>query len=133
MYSEAATDHFHHPRHVGVLEDATVVGRQGTPGQGPHMVLYLRLEADRIADARFQTYGCPAAIACGSWLSEWVIGRTKEEALLLSASQVNEGLGGLPLGKEHCPPLAVGALRDAVFTKRDENEISSPSKTVQSD
>jgi nitrogen fixation NifU-like protein len=114
MYSEAATDHFYYPRHVGVLEDATVVGRQGTPGQGPHMVLYLRLEADRIMDARFQTYGCPAAIACGSWLSEWVIGRTTEEAIALTALEVDEGLGHLPLGKEHCPPLAVGALRAAL-------------------
>src|SRR4051812_35981727 len=114
MYNAAATDHFHKPRHVGELGDATPIRRQGGPRPGPHMVLYLRIENDVITEARFQTYGCPAAIACGSWVSEWVVGKSVGDVALLTVDEVTEGLGGLPLGKEHCPVLAVGALRDAL-------------------
>lgn len=114
MYSLAAQDHFNNPRRVGTFSDADAVGRDGVPGQGNYMVLYLKADGDRIVDARFQTYGCPAAIASGSWVAEWAIGRTFAEAMMLEAHEVEEGLGGLPLGKEHCAPLAVNALRNAV-------------------
>lgn len=96
------------------MDNATVIGRQGAIGQGPFMVLYLRIVDEVVVESRFQTYGCPAAIACGSWVSEWLAGRTIQEAESLTGAQVNEGLGGLPLGKEHCPPLAIGALQAAV-------------------
>jgi nitrogen fixation NifU-like protein len=114
MYNEIAMDHFENPRNAGRLSDADVVGQDGTPGQGPYMLLYLHLRAGRIADARFQTYGCPAAIASGSWVSQWVVGKTLEESAALEPGEVEHGLGGLPLGKEHCAPLAVNALKNAL-------------------
>ena len=130
MYSETAADHFHNPRHVGVLEEAHANGQQGTPGHGPYMVLYLRILGDRIEQARFQTYGCPAAIACGSWVSDWVVGKQVGEAALLQIDQVTAGLGGLPLGKEHCPPLAVGALKSAI---EKINTAGDPDTAVPTD
>jgi NifU-like protein involved in Fe-S cluster formation len=114
MYAEALSDHFHHPRNVGKLEGADTVGTAGVPYCGPFMVLSLRVFGGRIADAKFQTYGCPVAIACGSFVAESVVGMAVSDALQLTAQDVSEGLGGVPLGKEHCPRLAVDALRDAV-------------------
>jgi NifU-like protein involved in Fe-S cluster formation len=114
MYNEIVADHFENPRKAGVLKDADVVGQDGVPGQGPYMVLYLHVGDGRITDARFQTYGCPAAIACGSWVTQWAVDKPVEEALTLEPGEVEQGLGGLPLGKEHCAPLAVNALKNAL-------------------
>ena len=120
MYTPTTADHFHHPRHAGPLADADAVGRNGTAGHGPYMVLYLRVESERIAQAGFQTYGCPAAIASGSWLSEWLIGKSLQAATEIVPAVIDAGLGGLPLGKEHCPPLAIGALRDALAQLKEK-------------
>jgi NifU-like protein involved in Fe-S cluster formation len=114
MYSEVVVDHFQHPRNVGELADASAVGKAGVAGQGNHMVLYLRLKGDRIVAARFQTYGCLGVIASGSVLTEYLIGKSLAEARALRADTLNEMLGGLPLGREHCAQLAVVALTDAL-------------------
>jgi nitrogen fixation NifU-like protein len=119
MYNEIVADHFEHPRRAGVLNDADVVGQDGIPGQGPFMVLYLKIREGRIAEARFQTWGCPAAIACGSWVSEWAVDKTLDEASSLGPEEVERSLGGLPLGKEHCAPLAVNALNNALASALD--------------
>ncbi len=78
------------------------------------MVIALKIAEGHIAEAWFETYGCPAAIACGSWLTKWLEGKTPEQATALEAEDLSVVLGGLPLGKEHCAQLAVKALRQAL-------------------
>ena len=121
MYSATVLDHFARPRNVGVLEDASAVGHGGIPGRGNYLVLYLRIERARISEARFQTYGCPAAIASGSILTELVTGRTVAEVGAFEEEYLTEKLGGLPLGREHCAQLAVTALR-AALEQWEQNE-----------
>jgi nitrogen fixation NifU-like protein len=113
MYSEVVLDHFHNPRNVGTLESPDAIGSDGVRGQGNYLVLQLRLNGERISEAAFQTYGCPAAIGCGSYVSEWLKGRTMSEAEQLAWEEVTRALD-LPLGKEHCAQLAVNALREAL-------------------
>jgi nitrogen fixation NifU-like protein len=113
-YSDILMDHFFAPRNGGRMEGPDRVGQAGTPGQGPFMVLYLRLDGDRVTEARFQTYGCGPAIAAGSMLTVLVTGRTVAECLALTAEELTEALGGVPPEKQHCPALAIQALRAAL-------------------
>jgi nitrogen fixation NifU-like protein len=113
-YHAQTLDHFNHPRNVGTLESPTAVGTEGVPGQGNYMAIHIRVEAGRITDIRYQTYGCPGAIACGSAVTELARGRTLEEAEGITRDDVDRLLGGLPLGKGHCADLAVNALRNAL-------------------
>ena len=110
MYSAIASDHFHSPRRVGPLEGATHTGTAGTPGEGPYVVLWLRIEGERILAAAYKTFGCPAAIASASMLAEMVEGRLVAEAICLDEMTLTKALGGLPEGKDHCPRLAIEAL-----------------------
>lgn len=113
-YSATVMDHFASPRNVGELPDADAVGKAGEPGRGNYMVLYFRLDGDVITHCRFQTYGCAPAIAAGSVVTEMVTGKVVGEALKLTPEQVEDELGGLPLGHRHCAALAVQALRAAL-------------------
>ena len=112
-YSAVVMDHFASPRNVGELSDADVVGKAGEPGRGNYMVLYFKLDGDRIAECAFMTYGCPPAIAAGSLVTELVRGKQVAEAMELTPAQVEEALGGLPLGRKHCAALAIEALHAA--------------------
>lgn len=114
MYSAVASEHFHEPRRVGPLEGATHTGTAGTPGEGPYVVLWLRVEDEVIAAAAYKTFGCPAAIASASVLAQWVEGKSFSEALEFDELTLTELLGGLPEGKDHCPRLAVQALHRAL-------------------
>jgi nitrogen fixation NifU-like protein len=119
MYNAIVLEHVAKPQNMGTLDiealgEAGVVGQDGIEGEGPFMRMCLRLEDDTIADARFETYGCPAAIACGSWLTNWVRGKTVEQVTVLGPNELSAVLGGLPLGKEHCAALAINALRSAL-------------------
>jgi len=102
------------PRNVGPLAEATHVGRVGEQGSGPYMTLWFVLEGDRITRAAYQTYGCPSAIACGSMTATLLQGRTRDQALLLTAGDLVLVLGGIPEGKEHCAQMAVQAVRGAL-------------------
>jgi nitrogen fixation NifU-like protein len=113
-FSETLMDHFTAPRNSGTLEAPDRTGRAGTPGQGPFMTLHLRLDGERIAGAKFQTYGCGASIAAGSMLTEMIIGRSMADCLSLTSEQLAEALGGFPPDKQHCPIMAIAALRDAL-------------------
>jgi len=115
MFSPAVLEHFLNPRNRGPLKEATCTGMAGVFGQGPYMQLWIRSEADQILDASFDTYGCPAAIACGSFISEWIKGRSTEQVGNITARDLDRILGGLPAGKEHCPELAVTALHSALI------------------
>ena len=124
-YSVGVRDHFYQPRNSGAMRDADVVGCAGAPpGQGNFMMLYIGFDdqGQTITRARFQTYGCPSAIACGSWISDWLPGKTAEAARAVTAKDVMAGLGGLPFGREHCADLAKDALADALrqFTMKEK-------------
>lgn len=114
QYSEKVMDHFMNPRNVGVIEDADGVGHVGNPVCGDIMELYIKVKDGRIVDAKFKTFGCGAAIATSSMVTELVKGKTIEEAKALSNRAVAEALGGLPPVKMHCSVLAEEALNAAI-------------------
>jgi len=124
-YSPQTMDHFNRPRNVGTLDSPTAVGAEGVPGRGNYMVIHIRVEAGRVLEIRFQTYGCPGAIACGSAVTEMAKGRTLAEAAAITRDDLDRCLGGLPLGKGHCADLAVRALQDAI-RKADRPEGPAP-------
>jgi nitrogen fixation NifU-like protein len=114
-YSEKTLDHFRNPRNVGVLEgDDVAIGRVGNPVCGDIMEMYLRVKDDRIADIKFQTFGCGSAVATSSMTTELVKGMTLDEALEVTRADVAEALDGLPPIKMHCSNLAADALHDAI-------------------
>jgi NifU-like protein involved in Fe-S cluster formation len=86
--------------------------------------VHLSVEQNSIASASFETYGCPVAIACGSWLTSWVTGKTFTQAAVIEPGDLEKVLGGLPLGKEHCAALAVNALKDALRQCTEEGTSS---------
>ncbi len=114
MYSDKVMDHFMNPRNVGEIEDADGVGQVGNPVCGDVMAMYIKVEDDRISDIKFKTFGCGAAIATSSITTELVKGKTLDEALEISNSQVAEALDGLPAPKMHCSNLAAEALHSAI-------------------
>lgn len=113
-YSEKVMDHFMRPRNVGEIPDASGIGSVGNPICGDIMKMYLKIEDDIIVDAKFKTFGCGAAIATSSIVTEMVKGKSIEEALKISNKAVAEALGGLPAVKMHCSVLAEEALRSAL-------------------
>ncbi len=113
-FSETLMDHFASPRNSGAMEAPDRVGRAGTLGQGPFMTLYLKLDGETVAEARYRTVGCGVSIACGSALTELVVGRTVAGCLALTPGDVASALDGVPPDKAHGPALAIAALRDAL-------------------
>ena len=114
MYTDKVMDHFSNPRNVGVLEDANAVGQVGNLKCGDIMKMYLKIEDGIIADVRFQTFGCGAAVATSSMATELIKGKSVEEALKLTNSAVVEALEGLPPQKIHCSVLAEEAVKSAI-------------------
>lgn len=114
MYTEKVMEHFEHPHNVGEIENADGIGRVGNPVCGDIMNLYIKVRDGRIVDAKFKTFGCGAAIATSSMVTDLVIGKTIEEALTISNDAVTEALGGLPTQKRHCSVLAEQALHAAI-------------------
>ncbi len=114
QYSEKVMDHFAHPRNVGEMENPDGVGKVGNPVCGDIMNLYLRVKDGVITDATFKTFGCGAAIATRSMVTELVKGKTVKDALAISNRAVAEALGGLPPIKMHCSVLAEEALKAAI-------------------
>lgn len=114
MYTEKVMDHFTKPRNVGELSDANGVGEVGNAKCGDIMRIYLKVEDDIIKDVKFKTFGCGAAIATSSMVTEMVMGKTLDEALTISNQAVAEALGGLPPAKMHCSNLAADALHEAI-------------------
>jgi len=125
-YSERVMEHFRNPRNVGEMENPDGTGHVGNPVCGDIMELYIKVEDNVIKDAMFKTYGCGAAIATSSMVTELIKGKTIEEALKISNSAVAEALGGLPPIKMHCSALAEEALKSAIndYRERAGNKVS---------
>ncbi len=113
-YSAKVMEHFMNPRNVGEIENADGVGEVGNPACGDMMRLYLKVEAGRIVDAKFRTFGCGAAIASSSMLTEMIKGKTVEEAQAITNQQVADALDGLPPVKIHCSVMAEQAVKSAL-------------------
>jgi nitrogen fixation NifU-like protein len=122
QYSTKVMEHFTHPKNVGDMPDADGVGHVGNPVCGDIMEMYIKVEGDIITDSKFRTFGCGAAIATSSMVTELVKGKSIEEALKISNEQVTEMLGGLPKRKLHCSVLAEEALKSAIDDYRKKSE-----------
>lgn len=114
LYSPAAVDHFTSPRNVGGVEAPDGKGSDTNPSCGDRTTITVRLDGDRIAEARFRTFGCVAAIASASLLTELVTGKAVTDARAVGPGDVIAALGGLPARKEGCALMAIGALRAAL-------------------
>ena len=114
LYSEKVMEHFKNPRNVGEIENPDGVGRVGDPICGDVMELYIKVKDGVIVDVKFRTFGCAAAVATSSMVTEMVKGKSVEEALKISNKAVVEALDGLPPAKVHCSVLAEDALRAAI-------------------
>jgi len=113
-YSDTLMDHFLAPRNSGALESPDATGHAGAPGRGPFLILYIKVTGSQIIAAKFQTYGCGPTIACGSMLTELIVGRSIADCLQLTTETLIENLDGVPAEKLHSPALAIAALRDAL-------------------
>ncbi len=114
MYSEKVMDHFSNPRNVGELENADGVGEVGNPVCGDMMTFYIKVDDDKIADIKFKTFGCVAAISVSSMVSEMAMGKSLEEAKTITNKSVAKALAGLPKQKVHCSNLGAEALTKAI-------------------
>lgn len=127
MYSDKVMEHFKNPKNTGEIADADGVGTVGNPVCGDLMTMYIKVKENRIADIKFKTFGCGAAIATSSMTTEMAKGKTLEEALKITRADVATSLGGLPPVKMHCSNLAADALHAAIkdFYKKQEaaNEV----------
>ncbi len=124
MYSKKVMDHFMNPRNIGEIPDADGVGTVGNPVCGDLMTVYIKVEDDRLTEVKFKTFGCGAAIATSSMVTELAKGKTIEEALKITRGDVAESLDGLPPIKMHCSNLAADALHAAIknYLEKKENK-----------
>ena len=118
QYNQKVMDHFMNPRNVGEITDADGEGTVGNPVCGDLMTFYVKVNHDRISDVKFKTFGCGAAIAVSSIVSEMAKGKTLDEAMKITNKMVATELGGLPKNKLHCSNLGADALHKAIENYR---------------
>jgi nitrogen fixation NifU-like protein len=119
-------EHFQHPRNVGEIPDADGIGEVGNPVCGDMMTFYIKVENNQIVDVKFKTFGCGAAIAVSSMVSEMAKGKTIEDALKITNELVAQELGGLPPNKMHCSNLGADALHRAIedyLKKKEQKDV----------
>ncbi len=133
IYSEKVMEHFQNPRNVGVMKDADGIGQVGNPVCGDMMTFYIKVKDNHIVDVKFQTFGCGAAIAVSSMVSEMAMGRTIEEALEITNKSVADQLGGLPKNKLHCSNLGADALHAAIKDYKEKEKDKKKRPTGKSD
>ena len=131
MYTEKVMDHFNHPRNVGEIQDPDGIGMVGNPICGDVMKLTIKVENNIIKDVKFKTFGCGAAIAVSSIVTELVLGKTLEEALKISNKSVIDALGGLPPKKMHCSNLGADALKEAIQDYYNKSRKDSPEGSLE--
>ena len=118
MYSDAVIEHFTNPRNVGVVENADGKGQDSNPSCGDFTRITVRVADGKVAEAKFKTFGCSAAIASASMVTTLAVGKGVDDAARISAADVLSALGGLPQAKEGCALMAAGALRSAIADAR---------------
>ncbi len=131
MYTDQVMEHFRNPRNMGKLDDYSAVGKVGQVVCGDVMWVYIKVDLDSegrefISDISWETYGCAAAVATSSMVSEMARGKTLEEAIRITNQDVAEGLGGLPPVKMHCSALAADALNEAIYAYLTEHGRQIP-------
>jgi len=138
LYSEKVIEHFQNPHNYGKIEHASGIGTVGNMRCGDLMKLYIKVNKDEvIEDIKFETYGCAAAIATSSVVTDLAKGKTIKEALKIESKDVVESLGGLPIIKTHCSLLAVDALVEAIHDYLNKNnkdvseELEKKHKTLE--
>ena len=114
MYSDKVLDHFRNPRNMGEIPDADGVGTVGNPVCGDLMTIYIKVKDNRLEDVKFKAFGCGAAIATSSMITEIAKGKTLDEAMKITRGDVADNLGGLPPVKMHCSNLAADGLHAAI-------------------
>jgi nitrogen fixation NifU-like protein len=114
VYSEKVMEHFMNPRNVGEIENPDGIGEEGNPVCGDMMTFYIKVKDNRLEDVKFKTFGCGAAIAVSSMVSEMAKGKTLEEAMKITPQSVAAELEGLPKNKFHCSNLGAQALHKAI-------------------
>ena len=133
MYTEKVMEHFAHPRNVGTLDNADGIGEVGNPVCGDMMTFYIKVKDDTLVDVKFQTFGCVAAIAVSSMVSEMAMGKSLGEAKVISKQAVAEALDGLPKEKMHCSNLGAQALAMAIADYEEKiTGVSRPEAKVES-
>jgi len=130
MYSKTVMDHFMNPRNVGEIENPDGVGEVGNPVCGDIMKIFLKIEDNRITDAKFKTFGCGAAIASSSMATELVKGKSLEEAWEVTNKAVAEALEGLPPIKMHCSVLAEEGIHKAINDYRTRHNLAPWEETA---
>ncbi len=127
VYSDKVMDHFTNPRNVGEIENADGIGEEGNPVCGDMMTFYIKVNDNHLSDVKFKTFGCGAAIAVSSIVSEMAMGKTLEEARKITPKLVAEELEGLPTNKLHCSNLGAQALNKAIddYLKKQGQEVAS--------
>jgi nitrogen fixation NifU-like protein len=127
IYSDKVMDHFMNPRNVGEIEDADGTGEVGNPVCGDMMTFYIKVDNNHLSDVKFKTFGCGAAIAVSSIVSEMAMGKTLEEARKITPARVAEELEGLPKNKYHCSNLGAQALNKAIddYLKKQGKKVKS--------
>jgi nitrogen fixation NifU-like protein len=130
MYSDQVLDHFHHPRNVGEIGDATMVVETTNPACGDLMKLWAVVKDGVIVDARFKVAGCVPAVACGSWLTERIKGKPVTELAGLMPDQIDAGLGGLAAASKHAAALACDALKQLLEKVKKASPPGSRGLTI---
>jgi len=129
MYSEKVMDHFMNPRNVGELKEADGAGTVGNPVCGDMMTFQIKVENDKLTDIKFKTFGCGAAIAVSSMVSEMALGKTLDEAMKITNKDVAAELDGLPSNKMHCSNLGADALHKAIEDYRSKTGSGGEDKS----
>ncbi len=127
VYSDKVMEHFMNPRNVGEIEDADGIGEVGNPVCGDMMTFYIKVDDNRLSDVKFKTFGCGAAIAVSSIVSEMAMGKTLEEARRITPALVAQELEGLPKNKFHCSNLGAQALNKAIdeYLKKQGKKVKT--------
>jgi len=125
MYGKKVMEHFMNPRNVGEIKDADGIGEVGNPVCGDMMTFYIKVKENKLEDVKFKTFGCGAAIAVSSMVSEMAKGKTLDEALKISNKSVAEELGGLPKNKLHCSNLGADALHRAIENYQEKQKTKN--------
>jgi nitrogen fixation NifU-like protein len=131
VYNEVVMDHFMNPRNVGEIKDADGVGEEGNPVCGDMMTFYIKVKDNKLEDVKFKTFGCGAAIAVSSMVSEMAKGMTLEDAMKLTPASVADKLEGLPSNKMHCSNLGAQALHRAIEDYRNKQKKEAEKESAK--